>query len=202
MPQLTLAFAPLLLFAVAASITPGPNNLLVMRSGARHGLRPTWPHMVGIELGFGGLIVLVYAGLGAVLLAVPVAGQVLQWLGVAYLLWLALGMLREKPSNSSANGAICRPMRLWEASAFQIVNPKAWMMAITGVSAFGSAEALTWLDLLVVLAVFVGVGFPSIFIWALWGAAIHRVLHRPAARLAFNWAMAALIVLSALLMVR
>jgi threonine/homoserine/homoserine lactone efflux protein len=206
MSHLTLALAPLALFAVAASITPGPNNLLVMRSGARHGLRPTWPHIVGIEIGFGCLIVLCYAGVGALLLALPLAAQILQWLAVAYLLWLALGMLREKVDDDAPGGAPertrARPMSLVEAMLFQIVNPKAWMMAVTGVSAFGTNDSLTALDLLVVLAVFLGVGFPSVSIWAAWGAVIHRVLHRPAARRAFNWTMAVLIVLSALLMLR
>jgi threonine/homoserine/homoserine lactone efflux protein len=202
MTQLTLALAPLALFAVAASITPGPNNLLVMRSGARHGMRPTWPHIVGIEIGFGCLIVLCYAGVGALLLALPLAAQILQWLAVGYLLWLAIGMLREKVNDEATGGAPGRPMSLVEAMLFQIVNPKAWMMAITGVSAFGTSDSLNGLDLLVVLAVFLGVGFPSVSIWAAWGAVIHRVLHKPAARRAFNWAMAVLIVLSALLMLR
>jgi threonine/homoserine/homoserine lactone efflux protein len=201
--QVSLAVTPLVLFAVAASITPGPNNLLVMRSGARHGLGPTWPHILGIELGFGGLIVLTWAGVGALLLAVPFAARVLQWLCVAYLLWLAFGMLRESVADDALHAAAApRPMGIAEAMAFQLVNPKAWMMAVTGVSGFGTTERSSWLELLVVVLVFVGVGFPSVAIWALWGAAIHRVLHRPAARRAFNWAMALLIVISALLMLR
>src|SRR5438132_13336948 len=90
-----LNLTALALFAFVSSITPGPNNLLVMRSGARFGLAPTGPHVLGIEAGLTGLVILAYLGVGALLLALPSAFTVLRWACFAYLLWLAWQVLRD-----------------------------------------------------------------------------------------------------------
>lgn len=202
MQAVNLAIPALALFAFVSSITPGPNNLLVMRSGARFGLTPTLRHIVGIELGFAGLVVLAHAGVGALLLAAPSAFEALRWACVAYLLYLAWKMLRDPGPAGQPGEAEAKPMALREAALFQLVNPKAWMMAVTGVSAFNTAAAIDSADLLVVVLLFVGIGFPCVLVWALWGAVIHRVLHRASIRRAFNVLMAALVVGSAALMLR
>jgi threonine/homoserine/homoserine lactone efflux protein len=202
MQTINLAIPALALFAFVSSITPGPNNLLVMRSGARFGLSPTLWHIVGIELGFGGLVVLAHAGVGALLLAVPTALLLLRWACTGYLLYLAWKILRDPGPAALTGGADARPMRVREAAVFQLVNPKGWMMAVTGVSAFNTAGTPGNADLAVVVLLFVGIGFPCVLVWALWGAAIHQVLHRPPIRRAFNVLMALLVVGSALWMLR
>jgi threonine/homoserine/homoserine lactone efflux protein len=202
MQAINLALPALALFAFVSSITPGPNNLLVMRSGARFGLSPTLWHIVGIELGFGGLVVLAYAGVGALFLALPAALTALRWACMGYLLYLAWQILRDPGPSDRPGSADARPMRVREAAVFQLVNPKAWMMAVTGVSAFNTAGSLRSADLAVVVLLFVGIGFPCVLVWALWGAAIHRVLHRPLIRRAFNVLMALLVVVSALWMLK
>ena len=202
MLALNLALAPLALFVFVAAITPGPNNLLVMRSGARFGLQPTTRHILGIETGMVGLLLLAHLGLGALLLALPLAFTVLRWACFGYLLWLAWVTLRDPGPVAATNGADSQPMGYTQAVLFQLINPKAWMMAVTGVSAFNTAGSPGAGDLAVVVAVFLAIGFPCVLTWALWGAAIHRVLHKASARRVFNIAMAVLVAGSAVLMLQ
>ena len=156
---------------------------------------------MGIEIGFAGLLLLAHAGVGALLLAAPAAFAILRWGCIGYLVYLAYKTLTDPGPGSSAAAKLA-PMGVREAALFQLVNPKAWMMAVTGVSAFNTAGSPGSADLLVVILLFTGIGFPCVFIWALWGAAIHRVLHRSAVRRAFNVLMALLVAGSALLMLK
>jgi threonine/homoserine/homoserine lactone efflux protein len=198
-----LNLASLALFAFVSSITPGPNNLLLMRSGARFGVGPTAPHVIGIEAGMVGLLLLAHLGVGAMLLALPGAFGVLRWACFVYLTWLAWQVLRDTGNGATkqnADGA--RPMSVHGGALFQLVNPKAWMMAITGSSAFSTAGTLTAGGLATVIGIFIAIGTPCMFVWALWGAGIHRLLRRPAARRAFNVAMAAVVMATAVLMLR
>jgi threonine/homoserine/homoserine lactone efflux protein len=197
-----LNLASLALFAFVSYMTPGPNNLLLMRSGARFGVRPTSPHVLGIEAGMVGLVLLAHLGLGALLLALPSAFTVLRWACIAYLMWLAWCVLRDTGSAAEEGASTARPMSAHGAALFQIVNPKAWMMAITGISAFTTSGEISTGGIATVIAVFIAIGTPCMFVWALWGAAIHRVLRRPAARRAFNIVMSAVVAVTALLMVR
>ncbi len=201
MLALNLALAPLALFVFVSAITPGPNNLLVMRSGARFGLQPTTRHILGIETGMVGLLLLAHLGLGALLLALPMAFEVLRWACFGYLLYLAWVTLRD-PGPADAASANAQPMTFTAAALFQLVNPNAWMMAVTGVSAFNTAGSPGAGDLAAVIAVFLAIGFPCVMSWALWGAAIHRVLHKASARRVFNVAMAVLVAGSAVLMLQ
>jgi threonine/homoserine/homoserine lactone efflux protein len=203
---LNLTIGPMALFALVASITPGPNNLLLMRSGARFGVRRSVPHLVGVQVGFLGLVLLSWLGVGAVLLAAPAAFTVLRWACFAYLLWLAAMILREtgvargaaaQPANATQ---VARPMSWFEATAFQLINAKAWMMGITVVSAFYGNAQPTLLDIGLAALLCSAIGTPSMLVWNAWGAAIDRVLKRPAAHRAFNVAMALLVLATAVWM--
>jgi len=196
---LNLTIGPMALFALVASLTPGPNNLLLMRSGARFGVRRSLPHLLGVQVGFQGLLLLSWAGIGALLLALPGAFTVLRWACFAYLLWLAALILREAlATRSGVQRAappthVARPMNWFEATAFQLINAKAWMMSITVASAFYGSKQPTLLDIGVAALICSAIGTPSMLVWNAWGAAIEHVLKRPAAHLAFNVAMAVLV---------
>ena len=121
-------------FAFATSATPGPNNTILLASGATFGLRRTIPHMVGICAGIVVMIVAVGLGLGAVFRAMPVLYNLLQVVGIVYLLVLAWRIAR---SGSPKQGAQTRrPLGFLGAAAFQWVNPKAWVMVIAAVTAY------------------------------------------------------------------
>ncbi len=203
MSTLNLTVGPLAMFALVASITPGPNNLLLMRSGAAFGIRRTLWHVLGVEIGFAGLIVLSHLGIGVLLLALPGAFFVLRWGCLAYLVWLAWLILRDaRPRAATSADAAGRPMRCSEAALFQLINPKAWMMTITIASAFyGGAVPSNW-DLGLAIFVSVAIGMPCVLVWTAWGAAIDQVLTQPKARQLFSYLMALMVIGSATWMVR
>lgn len=190
---LSITLGPLALFCLLASVTPGPNNLLLMRSGAVFGVRRSAGHMLGIQLGCAGLLVLCYLGVGAMLLALPGAFAVLRWACFAYLLWLAVMIFLDGQRPSGSTGATAgvtgRPMHWHEACAFQLINPKAWMMAITMASAFYGSSAPGAGDIAVAAIVWILIGTPSMLVWTLWGASIDRVLRKPRERHLYAWSM-------------
>ena len=205
MSTLSLTIGPLALFALVASITPGPNNLLLMRSGAIFGVRRSLLHLLGVQTGFAGLVVLAHLGAAALLLAWPGVFGLLRWACFAYLLWLAWMILRDARAGVAAANRPSpdgRPMRYLEALLFQLINPKAWMMAITVASAFYGGIAPTPLDLTIAILVGLVIGGPSMLVWTVWGASIDRVLRRPAERRVFGYAMAALVAATAVWMLR
>ncbi|MET0279871.1 MAG: LysE family translocator [Steroidobacteraceae bacterium] len=210
--NLNLTLGPLALFAFVASITPGPNNLLLMRSGARFGVRRSVPHMAGIQVGFQGLLVLSYLGVGALLLALPGGFTVLRWACFGYLLYLAVVILRDaRPAAAVPVGTAAadlpvtptaKPMRFIEGVLFQLINAKAWMMTVTVASAFYGSAQPTLPDMGVAAATCLAIGAPCMLVWNIWGAAIEHVLKRPAARRAFNYLMAILVAATAFWMLR
>lgn len=179
-------------FAFVSSITPGPNNLMLMASGANFGFRRTIPHMLGVGLGFVFMVLLVGAGLVQVFDAYPISHTILKVGSVAYLLYLAWKIATAAPiKNGATKGS---PMTFLQAAAFQWVNPKAWTMALTAVTVY-TPETTLW-AISIVAIVFGAINLPSVSSWTLLGQQMARVLTNPARLLAFNWTMAALLVAS------
>ena len=131
-------FLALLLFAFVSSITPGPNNLMLLASGVNFGFVRTIPHMLGIGIGFLVLLLAVGFGLGAVLTAYPPIHTALKMAGGAYLLYLAWKIAMTRTMGAATGTA--KPMTFLQAAAFQWVNVKAWVMAVTAMSLYTSAE--------------------------------------------------------------
>ncbi len=177
-------------FAFVTSITPGPNNLMLMASGANFGVRRTVPHMLGVALGFVVMAVLVGAGLSQVFAAVPVLYTALKFASVAYLLYLAWKIATSPPPGEAARAG--RPMSFLAAAAFQWVNPKAWTMALTAVTVYAPSQTLA--GIVAVAIVFGVVNLPSVGVWAAMGQGMRRVLTDPARMRAFNVVMAVLLV--------
>lgn len=189
-PELLAAAAA---FAFVSSITPGPNNTMLLASGVTHGFTRTVPHLLGVNLGFTVLILAIGLGLGGLFLTVPGAQIALRWIGAAYLLRLAWKIAHATPSD--ADDAAGRPLSFVEAAAFQWVNPKAWIMAIGAVATYLPADS--GLAALATLTfVFALVNAPCIVVWAGFGVALRRLLADPRRARLFNLAMAAALVLS------
>ena len=185
----------LVAFAFVSSITPGPNNLMLMASGANFGFRRTVPHMLGIGIGFTVMVILVGAGLIGIFDAVPVTHQVLKVVSILYLLWLAWKIAHAAPPADRSETA-GRPMTFLQAAAFQWVNPKAWTMALTAIAVYAPDRSL-WAILLVGLTFGLG-NLPSVSTWTVLGQQLRRFLTSPARLRVFNWTMAALLVASLL----
>lgn len=179
-------------FAFASSITPGPNNLMLLASGVNFGLRRTVPHMLGISLGHALMVFLVGLGLAGLFLAEPRLVIVLKLASVAYMLWLAWKIANAAPPREGAPAG--RPFTALQAAAFQWVNPKAWAMALTATAVYAQDRSAA--TMAVVAVVFCAVNLPSVAVWAAMGQALRRLLERPGWRVTFNRTMAALLVLS------
>lgn len=184
----------LALFALAAGTvwTPGPNNALLASSGARFGFRATLPHAMGVALGFPLMLFAVALGLGELFRAAPLIGEALRWLGAALLLWLAWKTWTAAPPGTQSSE---QPWTFWQATAFQWVNPKAWIMAISVISQFVSGQALLF-EAAACAGAYVVVGLTSANGWAGFGAALRQFLSTPLRLKAFNGVMASLIVLT------
>lgn len=179
-------------FAFVTSITPGPNNLMLMASGANYGFRRTIPHMLGVGLGFVLMVALVGLGLMGLFDAFPITHSVLKYAGIAYLLWLAWKIANA--GMPQTDGSTGRPMTFLQAAAFQWVNPKAWQMALTAITLY-APERTAW-SILMVAAVFGAVNLPSVSSWTVLGQQMTRVLTSPLRLRVFNGVMALLLVAS------
>lgn len=180
----------LAVFAFVSSITPGPNNLMLMASGANYGFRRTIPHMLGIGIGFVVMILLVGGGLIQVFDAYPITHTLLKAVSVVYLLWLAWRIAAAAPAETG--GATGTPMTFLQAAAFQWVNPKAWTMALTAITAYTPDRSFQ--SIVIVGLVFGAINLPSVGSWTILGQQMARILQSPARLRAFNWLMAGLLI--------
>jgi threonine/homoserine/homoserine lactone efflux protein len=185
---------PLVLFAAAVTLTPGPNIVLVTASAANFGFRRTLPQMLGIALGFGSMIVAAGLGLAGLLHAEPRLHALLKHAGAAYLVYLAWRIARADSASSAAGRG--KPIGLLEAALFTWMNPKAWVSGLGAIAAYTTTGGSMLLESLLVAAVLAVACLASVMIWAGFGTAIGRFLADPRARLAFNWSMAGLLLLS------
>ncbi|MFP3921924.1 MAG: LysE family translocator [Dichotomicrobium sp.] len=181
----------LIAFAFVSSITPGPNNLMLMASGANYGLRRTVPHALGVAIGFAVMVVLVGAGVTRVFDAYPATYTVLKAVSVTYLLYLTWKIVTADAPRGKDGGA-GRPLTFLQAALFQWVNPKAWAMALTAVSVYLPAPGLKGVVLAAI--VFAMVNLPSVSFWAVLGKQAQRVLTSRMRLRAFNITMGVLLV--------
>jgi threonine/homoserine/homoserine lactone efflux protein len=186
-------FAGFLMFAAAASITPGPNNLMMMASGMTFGLKRTLPHMAGVVLGFGAMTLAVGLGLSEVLKASPLLFAVLRWAAAAYILYIAYRMVTAKGPGVAVTDE--KPMSFLGAVAFQWINPKAWVMALAAVGTYAERGRFV-VDVILISGVFMLITVPCALTWTGFGQVIRRWFKKPGHLKAFNWTMAALLVLS------
>ncbi|MDB4261264.1 LysE family translocator [bacterium] len=181
----------LTVFALVSSLTPGPNNLMLMASGANFGFRRSIPHMLGVSLGFTLMVLLVGIGLVQIFEAFPVSYTLLKVVSLTYLLYLAWKIATAAPASNGTDKS-GTPMTFIQAALFQWVNPKAWTMALTAVSVYSPSHSLTAVAF--VAGVFGAINFPCIGIWTTMGQQLQRILTNPMRLRAFNVSMALLLV--------
>ena len=183
-------------FAFVAAVTPGPNNTMLLASGLNFGFARTVPHIVGINIGFPVMVLLIGLGVGQLFAAEPRLFTALKIIGVFYLLWLAWRIANSTPSGiEDAGSPNSRPLGFIGAAAFQWVNPKAWIIAIGALATYGIKGEPVW-SALIIATVYSAVGFASSSIWAAFGTGLRRILSEPSHQRAFNVAMALILVAS------
>lgn len=189
-------FFAVFFFALSSTITPGPNNIMMMSSGVNYGVRASLAHLCGICLGFPAMVLLVGLGFGLIFTTLPWLHTVIKVIGVVYLLWLAW-----KIAGSGAGQIDTvqnKPLNFWQAAAFQWVNAKAWVMASGAIAAFTTVGGAVLSEVLQITAAFLLVSFPCVGAWLTFGAMLRRVLNQPHYRQWFNYSMALLLLLSVL----
>jgi threonine/homoserine/homoserine lactone efflux protein len=183
----------LISFCAVSTGTPGPNNMMLLSSGATFGFRRTLPHLFGISIGCVVMVLLLGFGLSGVITSLPWLYTALHIVSTGYLLYLAW-----KIATSTGIGEAnprAAPLSFLGAAAFQWVNPKAWAMCLGATTSFARPETLT-ADVTIVALVLAVTGLPLIMLWAWGGVGVRHFLDRPGALRTFNFVMAALLVAS------
>lgn len=188
---------PFMLFAFVASITPGPTNILVLSNSSRFGLGAAVPIILGACSAAALIVLLVGLGAGEWLLRHPQLQQLMSWLGLAWLLYLAWQIARS-PAEPVEAAAAPRRLGALGAAGLQLVNPKVWMMALAVVGVFSGAAADAGRYAIHALLFFL-IALPCLAAWALLGAGAAKLLHSATHLRRFNYVMALLLVVSALL---
>jgi threonine/homoserine/homoserine lactone efflux protein len=193
----TQLFAALMIFALVSSITPGPNNLMLMTSGINFGFRRTLPHMLGVTMGFTLMITLIGLGIMRVIDAVPGSSLLITLASGLYLLFMAwkIATTNTAPAESSAVTDASKPFTFLQAALFQWVNPKAWTLALTAISAY-APRSQGWMSVIVVAGVFGIINLPCAGTWVMMGVKLRNFLADPVRLKAFNIFAALLLVAS------
>lgn len=189
----------LVMFAMVSTITPGPNNIMIMSSGLNYGIRRSLPHWFGIFLGFPIMTLAVGLGLGQAFVQWPWLHSVIKVLGISYLLFLAYKIAMTKTQSHQSKNS--QPLTFMQAALFQWVNPKAWVMAIGALATFTTLEWSMFQQALLISLAFIMVGIPGTGLWLFAGSLLQQLLKQPAYQRAFNYTMAVLLVLSLIPMI-
>lgn len=183
----------LLAFAAVSTVTPGPNNLMLLASGANFGYWRTLPHMLGIALGMVFMVLTLGAGVVGIFEQVTWSYELLKVLCVLYMLYLASKIARAGQLANDTK-ARAKPFSFMQAALFQWVNPKAWSMALTAITLYSPERSVQ--NVALVALAFGLVNLPSVSLWVLMGTKLQRWLSNATRLRYFNWSMASLLIAS------
>ena len=193
------AWLPFVLFSVVMAATPGPTNILVFAIGSRHGWVAALPAVAGAGAGVATMLLLAGLGLGELLLRLPQLQSALSWIGTAWLSWLAWKVFSSPPPAVAADVTENAKVQLGFIGtvSLQLVNPKAWIMALTAVTVYAGA-ALEHTEHTVEMALlFYLLSLPCVGVWAALGAGAGRVIRSPRHMAYLNRGLAVLLLVSA-----
>ncbi len=194
----TAEFTALLLLLTAMTFSPGPNTALSTALGANLGWRGALPFALAVPAGWGVLLSASALGVGSLLVALPWLAYSVKAAGVGYLLWLAWRLTRVRQLGSADASA---PVGFWQGAALQLVNIKAWMLALAITGGWIAGRPDAGLRFAQVLSVLLAFAFVSNLSYAVAGALMRQWLtgpHGSHRRLfVFNRAMAAVLAATA-----
>jgi len=180
-------------FAFVSSITPGPNNLMLLSSGANFGFQRTIPHMLGVGLGFVFMLTLVGVGLIRVFEIYPMSKEILKIVSIVYLVYLAF-KISNAPAPIAESENKPSPLTFIQAAIFQWVNPKAWTMALTAISVYSPDRNIE--TIAIIGLIFGLVNLPSVSLWTILGLKLRRWLTNHERLRIFNYTMAGMLLCS------
>jgi threonine/homoserine/homoserine lactone efflux protein len=184
------------IFGLSAGITPGPNNIMLMTSGMNFGIQKSIPHVLGVTFGFPIMVILIGLGFSIVFEQYPILHEIIKVLGVVYLLYLS--WLIASASPDTLEGEKSKPFTFFQAALFQWVNPKAWVVATSSISAYTVLNDNIYWQILMIAGVFFFAALFTASTWLVFGKGIKQILQSAKQQRAFNIAMALLLVASVL----
>jgi len=184
------------IFGLSAGITPGPNNIMLMTSGMNFGIKKSIPHVLGVTFGFPIMVILIGLGFSIVFEQYPILHEIIKVLGVVYLLYLS--WLIASASPDTLEGEKSKPFTFLQAALFQWVNPKAWVVATSSISAYTVLNDNIYWQILMIAGVFFFAALFTASTWLVFGKGIKQILQSAKQQRAFNIAMALLLVASVL----
>lgn len=185
-------YLSIMIFAISSTVTPGPNNIMILTSGLNYGVKNSIPHLLGICFGFPVMIIVIGFGFSVIFERYPLFNEVIKVLGVVYLLYLA--WLIASSSPVSLEGKTSKPLNFIQAALFQWVNPKAWVVATGAVSAYTSVSSDMFAQVISIALAFLIVAIPSLSVWLIFGVGIKKYLKSPKHQKIFNLSMSLLLV--------
>ena len=188
-------FSALSTFYFTMFVTPGPNNAMLTASGMKFGFIRTLPHLIGIPLGHIFQISLVCFGLANLFLIYPQIQFYMKILCFLYLLYLSWKMIGSFSLIKKKSG---RPLKLYEASVFQFINPKAWSIAVTVASGFFPTQENIFIGVAFVTITAAIICFPSISLWALFGSGLRSFVKNEKIKKIIEYFLALLLLLTGL----
>ncbi|MFK7792300.1 MAG: LysE family translocator [Devosiaceae bacterium] len=188
------ALITLIIFCFLGTGTPGPNNIMLMTSGMNYGLRRSVPHVLGVAFGVPVMVIGVGIGLAQAFSALPWLEDALKYVCAAYLLYLAykIATARPKVTEDGQMQVIGKPLTIWQAAAFQWVNPKAWFIVTTALSVY-APPAPPMLATLIVAGGFALSGNVTGFTWTALGERMRIFFSDPLRLRIFNTVSAILL---------
>lgn len=189
-------FFAVILFAISSSVTPGPNNIMIMTSGVNFGVKKSLPLLTGICIGFTVMLLLVGIGFGQIFELLPNLHLIIKCVGTLYLLYLA--WLIATSVDTLASETQAQPISFMKGALFQWINAKAWVVATGAIAAFTTVGTSFYSQNLTIALTFFIVSFPCVGIWLLFGSMLKKLLKDDKYRRYFNYAMSSLLILSVL----
>lgn len=180
------AIIPMFIFALIGAISPGPVNIIATGSGASFGFRRTIPHVLGATIAYTLIVLLVGLGLNSSLTAFPEVSNALRYVGSAFLLYMSYKIATVVPMGSENISEAKQPPSLIEGALAQGLNPKAWLVSMSGVSLFVTAHSQATLYLLVFCTISFTVCLIGISTWAAIGYSIRSLLSTTKRQIGFN----------------
>lgn len=168
---------------------------MLLASGVNFGLSRTIPHLLGVNIGFGLLLVGVGLGLHQLFLQFPWLYVVLKIISIFFILTLAYNIARAGSITQINGKTNPQPMSFTAAVMFQAVNPKAWMMCLSSIAAYTVPSQYIG-SLLLLTLIFTAVNLPCVGAWVGFGMALRNFLNDPKKIQIFNITMAVLLVAS------
>jgi threonine/homoserine/homoserine lactone efflux protein len=181
------------IFYFTMFITPGPNNAMLTASGMKFGFVKTLPHLIGIPLGHIFQIGLTCLGLGSLFIKFPQIQFYMKILCFLYLIFLGWKMIGSFSLLKKETG---RPLKFYEASLFQFINPKAWSIAIAVASGFFPSEENLLVAILFVTLTAAFICFPTISLWALFGNSLRTLIRNTKFKKITEYILAILLILT------